>query len=110
MLLGSNCVYLQSPDLRMTPAGLSEEGREREGGPVARAHTHTHMYALKGTECFAPVLSEEKVVSLMLVSSSSLLLHIRIVRHQRMDALLFCCSDSERSMRYQSKLEKTSIL
>lgn len=33
MVLGSNCVYLQSHDLRMTPAGLSEEerGEEREG-------------------------------------------------------------------------------
>lgn len=31
MALGSNCVYLQSHDLRMTPTGLSKEGREGHG-------------------------------------------------------------------------------
>lgn len=45
MVPGSNCVYLQSHDLRMTPAGLSEEerGKEREGRGLFNAHnTHTH--------------------------------------------------------------------
>lgn len=49
MTLGSNCVYLQSHDLRMTPTGLNKEGREGHG--LKRAHSHTFYILCCQSRC-----------------------------------------------------------